>query len=1007
MLGLTPKTIPYLLSLALIFTALEASASNVVVSPTSITFPTTPVGDYSAAVKVTLTNNSGTSITLSTPALSTPGIFPVLTASTTCTNGLVVANLGTCIIEIRFKPKAVGSASGTLKVFDSDSSSPQTVALQGTGTNVDLSPASINFGTIDIGSESADSSITLTNNTGASITLSTPAVSISGPFVVGGAGTTCTSGLVVASLGTCIVEVRFKPKAAGSASGTLKVFDSDSTSPQTVALQGIGTNVDLSPTSINFGTIAIGYHSSAHAVTLTNNTGASLTLSTPSFSISGRFVEDVAATTCTNGLVVANLGTCIIEIRFKPNAVGPTSGTLKVFDSDPTSPQSVALQGTGKVAPTLSGEVLSGLTPVSNSTVQIYEVSAVGAGYGAAAQPVQQNGAVVTATTNSTGDWSYPAFTCVRGVDELYVVADGGNPGLASGTNNTALTLMAALGTCNAATSIPSVVINEVTTVATAYSLAGFMTDLLHVGTSSTNVVGLSNAFATFKNLANITNGTALTVTPAYATAPTDSSPDVFRSIVPYDTINTLADILFTCSSTNGTGVGCSNLFALTGSVTDTASAALYIAHNPGLPDGAESNVSAVYELLIPSSPFLPVLASAPNDFTLTLNFIGGGLGGVTAASRSGGQLIAIDENGNVWIPNSFRTSVTELSNLGAPLSPTTTTNQTAPYAPIALGGWGASSGVLAEPRMAAVDQNGNVWIADGLNCLVAFNSSGAPLSGAPFTGVCPSGTGAYGVSVDAGNQIWAAGSTFVTSASDSGVLSTGFPDTSNFDTLTGFLGADYSGHTWYLDGGNNQYGALNPNGTVFVTSTSLISGPDTFFSAFGSLSAAAGGNGGLSLWVPEGQGGTLNIQPINVTGAINTLPTAFLPGTEVSPQGIAADGNSNYFLANEGGSNGVSILPANLTVMNSSGSVISPPTSGYIGGSQLTVLGVPVGVAIDQAGNVWVVNLDNDNPPAPGQFSAAGSPGHTNVTEFVGLAAPVNPVFSVAAKNGDYATKP
>ncbi len=680
------------------------------------------------------------------------------------------------------------------------------------------------------------------------------------------------------------------------------------------------------------------------------------------------------------------------------------SGCSSAFHS------TTAMPSGGVQVENMAGKVHGGQQPVSGATVQIYEVSVAGSGYGAAATPVAEGGTTVTATTDSGGSWSYGAYTCASESDELYVVASGGNPGV--GATNSALSLMAVVGTCQQAHAgeVPFVFIDEVTTVATAYSLAGFMTDLTHVSTSTTNTVGLTNAFQTFGNLANLSTGAALTATPAYTTLPTNSSPDVFRSIVPYDTVNTLADILAACVNTNGGGAACSSLFALTGGATDTASAALYIAHNPALVSGGTSNVGSLYALLPAQAPFQPTLTAQPNDFTLTLNFIGGGLGGINGRSRSGAQYIAIDGSGNVWLPNTDRVSVTELNNLGAPLSPTTTTNQTAPFNPLALGGWGASAGVLESPQEVAIDQSGNAWVADAGVCLAAFSPAGSFLSGSPFTSACPSGQAeTQGISVDANNQVWISGSTFITATNDTGALVTGFPVTSataGFNTLSQFLGADNSGHTWYLDAGNNHYGALNANGTTFTTSASSISGPGAF-AAFGTLATSAGGNSGLALIVPEGGGGTLNVQPINVTGAINTLPNAILPNSEAGPEGIAADGSSNYYFANDGGPNGAITVPENISVLNNKGALISPADTGYTGGTELTVLGAPVGVAVDQSGNVWVVNTINNNPSATGQLGPHGVSGASNVTEFVGLGAPAQPVFSSSAKNSTYGVKP
>jgi len=674
------------------------------------------------------------------------------------------------------------------------------------------------------------------------------------------------------------------------------------------------------------------------------------------------------------------------------------SGCSSAFTSGSNLPGGpLAVAGT-------AGKVHGGQQPVTLSTVSIYSVSAAGSTYGGAATLMG-----TPVTTGVDGSWSYGSYICASSSDELYVVSSGGNPGLGAGMANKALVLTAALGPCSGVSAATYVYIDEVTTVATDYALAGFMTDYTHVGSSTTaaSTTGLANAFATVNNLVNISTGQALTTTPGYIANTPTTPPDTYRSIVPTDTINTLANVLASCVNTgtsdSSTPAACTSLFALTGGVTNTSDAALYIAHNPGLPQGdpENTNLAAVYALSTAQSPFQPTLGAQPNDFTLTLNFTGGGLGGATVQSRSGSTYIAIDETGNVWIPNGDRHSITELSNLGVPLSPTTTIDSTT-HAPLVLGGW---QGGLLGPQEVAIDQNGNAWVSDDQNCVAGFNSSGAPLTNSPFTAVCGTNSGAKGIAVDSNNHVWTSGTGFISSATSTGTLVSGFPVASGFNTLTGFLGSDYLGNVWWIDEGSGHFGALTPTGGSYADSASgPLSGPGSF-AAFGALSGGAG----LTLWIPQGQAGTLNMQPANATLAnINNLPSPYLPNTESSPNGIAADGNSLYYFANGGGGTAPSggTIPPNVSVVTKGGALASPYTTGYTGGSGLTALKSPQGVAIDQSGNVWVVNLDDGNPAASGQITTTLA-GTSNVTEFVGLAAPVNPVLSLAAKNQTYGTKP
>ncbi len=96
-------------------------------TPTSLTFPETKVGDTSGAKNVTLKNNLPTSLT--GMSYSTTGPFAV--AASTCTTTL--DSKKSCTISVTFSPTATDGASGTLTVSDSANNSPQTVSLSGSG----------------------------------------------------------------------------------------------------------------------------------------------------------------------------------------------------------------------------------------------------------------------------------------------------------------------------------------------------------------------------------------------------------------------------------------------------------------------------------------------------------------------------------------------------------------------------------------------------------------------------------------------------------------------------------------------------------------------------------------------------------------------------------------------------------------------------------------------------------------------------------------------------------
>jgi len=322
---------------------LSGTATAVSLTGAPVNFGNQLKNTTSAVKSVTVKNNGSTAITMGAITLNETTDFAI--SSNTCpASGQSLAAKASCVISLTFTPTTTGTKKGAVIINDNDPTTPQIIGVSGTGTsNVSLSPTSISFATTAVGTSSAVSKITLTNKTGVSITLSTPAITVTGPFV-NATGTTCTNGLVVASLGTCIINVQFKPTVVGYASGTVSVSDTDVTSPQTVALSGTGTAIKFSPTSINFGTVTKGQQVSS-TVTLTN--AGTTTVLIAGFNMTGVNSADFTyAAPC--GSSIAAGGTCQLTMYFTPGKTGLEKATFKVYDNSVGSPQSLALSGTGQ-----------------------------------------------------------------------------------------------------------------------------------------------------------------------------------------------------------------------------------------------------------------------------------------------------------------------------------------------------------------------------------------------------------------------------------------------------------------------------------------------------------------------------------------------------------------------------------------------------------------------------------------------------------------------------------
>jgi hypothetical protein len=407
------------------------------------------------------------------------------------------------------------------------------------------------------------------------------------------------------------------------------------------------------------------------------------------------------------------------------------------------------------------GMVHGGQEPVSGVKLQLYTAGT--GGYGSASSTTGMGSPFYTGADGSFYFSKAGALSCPSTTSEAYLVGTGGNPGAGTNAN---LAMMVGLGPCPAfltaiasPSSTYSVFMNELTTVATVWSLAPFMSGspscpaYACIGSPNTTMAtsGLANAFASINE---VVNSAGQLQTSANYTLPTNE-------------INSLANILQYCINSASSGstpsTECSNLFTntTTSAVTpaDTITAAMNIAKNPGV------NAATLWGLPIPNGrSFGPTLGAAPTDWTIAINYTAGAL------STSTPQSLAVDGNGNVWVtskPSSGAGSVIELTiNNAATTAPVYsavnyTTDINSPYG-VAIdtgnNAWITNQGNgysiteivpgstptfnnftgngLNNPEGIAIDGASNVWVVNnGNNTLSAFTSLGATLITPPPSG--------------------------------------------------------------------------------------------------------------------------------------------------------------------------------------------------------------------------------------------------------------------------------
>jgi hypothetical protein len=620
---------------------------------------------------------------------------------------------------------------------------------------------------------------------------------------------------------------------------------------------------------------------------------------------------------------------------------------------------------------TIHGVVNGGQQPIVGASVFLYGVgiSAYGgtsisilSGGNSIKDPRSGNNYVLTDANgefNISGD-----YTCTPG-QVLYLYSINGNPGMPSGGSygdNAAASLMATLGTCPAtgtfAGQIPYVYMNEVSTVATAFAFAPYATNATNIsigpsgsgasGPSALALQGLQNAAENAQKLFNISGSVALqganSVTPAG------------NGIVPAALINTIADILAGCiNSTGPSSAGCSQLFGYMPSSsnvnsgvvpTETATAAIYLAKNPG------TNVSQIYGL-IPTNPvFTPTLLTAPNDFTVGITY--------ADTSLSSPNDIAIDSLGQAWITNPSSGKVTKFATSGL-----------------------ASSYSVPSANFLAIDTSNNVWVTSVASTPSVYElTSNGSLVGdyvTNYTLVTPSGLvndGANTYVADAGRNVedpyGPAGGTPTDSGGNNYIVATGLSSVQ-------YLAADVpatagaSGYLWATSESGLVCRFFSTGGAAGCFPSSGVAKPERVAldgssipyipDSSTNLLYRVGGQSGTKLTLKSGSGGGLN-----------------------APFGVAVDGNNVIWVANSGSSNSISKF---VFTGGPSGTIVAQsPSTGFTSG--LTGSIGHKNLAVDGSGDIWLANTSANT-----------------VTEVIGVAGPVITPLAAGAANAAIASKP
>lgn len=232
-----------------------------------------------------------------------------------------------------------GSGSAGYKVLSS--------AEVYTPLTLTFSAANLTFGLKQRGFATPSQSVTVTNVSRSSVTF-TPFTGIasSGDFAQ---TNTCPvkPATTLAAGQSCVINVTFKPTAAGNRTGAVTLKDNSLGNPtQTITLTGTGEQyaIGVTPTSLSLPSVSPGYTSAPLSATVTNAGAVKV-------NIKKIDVSPANGTTFTQtNNCPASLNpnqTCTVQIVFTPPDSVTFNANLQIFDDALGSPHLLPLTGTG------------------------------------------------------------------------------------------------------------------------------------------------------------------------------------------------------------------------------------------------------------------------------------------------------------------------------------------------------------------------------------------------------------------------------------------------------------------------------------------------------------------------------------------------------------------------------------------------------------------------------------------------------------------------------------
>jgi hypothetical protein len=229
---------------------------NISVTPTSSIFGNVNIGSSSSPQTFTVSNTGSANLVIGTTSITGTDASQFSKQNDSC-SGKTLTPSSSCSVNTVFSPASTGSKSVSLSIPSNDPDTPTlNVPLIGTGVgipNISVTPASYNFGNVNMGSSSSPQIFSVSNTGTGDLIIGIISFTGTDASQFGKQSDNC-SGQTLAPSSNCTLQAVFTPISAGVKSANLTIPSNDPDTPTFyVPLSGTGVQTNSITVSVTNG----------------------------------------------------------------------------------------------------------------------------------------------------------------------------------------------------------------------------------------------------------------------------------------------------------------------------------------------------------------------------------------------------------------------------------------------------------------------------------------------------------------------------------------------------------------------------------------------------------------------------------------------------------------------------------------------------------------------------------------------------------------------------------